>query len=486
MNNPGFLFHACGAFLFLGSCALSIGSLYLDPTAAASEVYSVIILLFAMAGVYLYAGLNVTKEHWNISLRSILFWAFACRIVFLPSLPIYETDYNRYLWDGFLVTQRINPYKYPPAIFTLSDNERKVFLNQEDIREVNNILDGIHNHEKALQTLADINNAELSTIYPPFVQILFALSSLLSPFSLMVWRFFILFFDCILILCIILLLQYFQKKPTHVIFYAWSPLILKEYINTTHFDIVALALLFMAILFGITSKKNPSTISWACGTLTKGFPLFCLPFWLQKLSWKHILFFTVILLFLTFPFLTFENRSLTGFAAFTYRWESNSSLVVFLEWIYQSMGIPKWGTGPVFFQLADVHYTLDAFLTAKITAAILFLSGLIFMYIRLKKSQEQSDEQRFQYTYMLLGLLLICSPVCNPWYIAWMVPFLCFYWSTAWLYLSVSCLLYYAFFTIEPWGYPGWIRPIEYLPFYVLLFWEWRRKNHPDRERRLL
>jgi len=39
----------------------------------------------------------------------------AFRAMFLGSTPIYEDDWNRYLWDGYVITQGESPYKYSPT-----------------------------------------------------------------------------------------------------------------------------------------------------------------------------------------------------------------------------------------------------------------------------------------------------------------------------------------------------------------------------------
>ena len=51
--------------------------------------------------------------------RALLAWAFAVgllmRLAMLPSTPILEDDFHRYLWDGAVVARGVNPYAHAPA-----------------------------------------------------------------------------------------------------------------------------------------------------------------------------------------------------------------------------------------------------------------------------------------------------------------------------------------------------------------------------------
>ena len=83
-----------------------------------------------------------------------LIWGFAIlfRVVLLPCVPFLSDDIYRYLWDGHVQLAGINPYLYPP-----------------DAPELESIRTAWH---------ARINNPSISTIYPPFAQMVFAAGAL--------------------------------------------------------------------------------------------------------------------------------------------------------------------------------------------------------------------------------------------------------------------------------------------------------------------
>jgi hypothetical protein len=72
---------------------------------------------------------------------------------------VLESDFYRYLWDGHVLAQGINPYLYAPH---------------------DPALDGVDTLYRVY-----IGWAQFRTIYPPVAQYLFALSSLVAPGSLL-------------------------------------------------------------------------------------------------------------------------------------------------------------------------------------------------------------------------------------------------------------------------------------------------------------
>lgn len=465
------LFHVCGFFLTLFSAILSYFSFFIDPTGAPHEITTLLCLLGGMAVCYLMASLGIALGRMRIGIASVLLWALVARACLFSSLPILETDPNRYLWDGYVLLNGINPYQFAPQ--TILDPKESHNLSDSEKKELETLRQLIASNKQAEIILRDVNNPEVITIYPPFTQILFGITAWFHPLSLYAWRCTILLFDALLIAALVILLPRMRRDPALVIFYAWSPLVLKEYINTLHFDIIALALLFLGIVFAISSHTDRSAGAFACGGLTKLFPIPVFPLWIKRFPIRTTIVFLLVTLFLTIPFLAAGSRGASGLAVFANRWESNGSLVVFLEWILTLVGVPAWGEGKNLLIWQGVRYDLDAFLCAKILSFVVFIIVWPMLAIKTIRQKTISDERRLARSFSVIAVLLVCSPVCNPWYIAWVTPFLCFFPRTAWLYLSISCFLHYSIYSNDPWAYPWWSRPAEYGPALVLLMWEY-------------
>lgn len=457
------LFHVCGLLHAIGCGWLTWCSFWINPFAIQHEVYLFLLVIFFMAVAYTTAAYGIARDVFTIPLSLILFWAVVFRVLLLPSQPILETDWNRYLWDGYVSSQGMNPYQYPPALFL--DTQSIKELPDEERTRVYALMDDVRSDEHAYGILQNVNNAEVNTIYPPMVQWLFLVTASIQPFSIVAWRCVILFFDGLLIYSLVHLLKHFELNPSMVIFYAWSPLVLKEYINTTHFDGIALSLFFLAVWLSYQTRFFGSAIIWACAVLTKFFPVVAVIFWLPVKQWKIWATFCITLMIFSLPFYGGESN-FVGYAHFVQRWESNSSLVSFMEWGYGKLGVPAWNEGTVLAEFNGVPLTFDAFFLAKCTGVMIV--ALLF-FLCLWNYSNRDPKQKLFAGFVLCGGILLCSPVANPWYIAWITPFLCFIPSIAWFYLSVLCFIYYTFFIGNQIGYSSYDREIEYIPFYLIL-----------------
>ena len=93
-----------------------------------------LVAILVLAGVLLTA-LTALIERTNPD-RWLLVWVVGLglllRLVLMPSTPILEDDFYRYLWDGAVVSEGLNPYEYspyqaglgegPPALSELAHN----------------------------------------------------------------------------------------------------------------------------------------------------------------------------------------------------------------------------------------------------------------------------------------------------------------------------------------------------------------------------
>src|SRR3954471_24451143 len=120
-----------------------------------------------------------------------LLMTFACsfRLVLLFSHPIQEDDFYRYLWDGQVLANGLNPYRVaplrvlnftkglgPPAESPVPATE------DEDLPRLATILvqDG-----KFGLILSRVNHPAVPTIYPPLAQAVFGLGALAAPGNLL-------------------------------------------------------------------------------------------------------------------------------------------------------------------------------------------------------------------------------------------------------------------------------------------------------------
>ena len=86
---------------------------------------------------------------------------------------------------------------------------------------------------------------------------------------------------------------------------------------------------------------------------------------------------------------------------------------------------------------------------------------------------ERSTEDPLRGTYWCLGAYVLLSPTLHPWYMLWIMPFMPFFPSAAWLTLSVLVFLAYEvlidYSLSGVWVEKPWVRWAQYAPFFSLL-----------------
>jgi hypothetical protein len=111
-------------------------------------------VLFILLYVTAVAGyLLLLSAPTGLRLRVVLVVALGVRLAFLPSTPSLSDDYHRYIWDGRVQVQGVNPYLYPPSSPRL---DRVAFQDRDAA-----------GHRNA------VNHADLRTIYPPLAEAVF-------------------------------------------------------------------------------------------------------------------------------------------------------------------------------------------------------------------------------------------------------------------------------------------------------------------------
>jgi glycosyl transferase family 87 len=395
---------------------------------------------------------------------------FACsfRLVLLFSHPIQEDDFYRYLWDGKVLMNELNPYRVAPlrvlnftkGLGPLAESPVPA-ADDEDLPRLATILvqDG-----KFGLILSRVNHPAVPTIYPPLAQAVFGLSALAAPGNLLALRLVFLGFDLAICGLIVAVLGHLGLNRLLVLVYAWSPLVIKETINSSHYDVVPTFFLVLALLLYVKERVLLAYLSVALAILGKIYPLLLLPIFVWKTVVTHGrsqallglgLVIGVIVLGYA-PFVDAGPMLWRGTLAFVESWQTNSLLFPLLQW---SVG-NRW--------------------VANSVVALLLGCSLLRLLLR----HDVRDDREFLWVnFFALGLLFLCSPAGNPWYFLWLVPFLCIFPQRSWLLLSGSLGLYYLWFYCLYHGAAEtfrWILWLEYLPFYGMLLWEWYASRGVD------
>ncbi len=370
------------------------------------------------------------------------------------SQPIQEDDFYRYMWDGAVVAGGLNPYQFAP----LSVQQQ---LEKKATGEHLQAFVQLAEQDARLSfVLTRVNHPHIPTIYPPFAQAIFGLTAWVAPGSLSALRLVFLAFDLGLCGLLVVLLRQLALSPLLLIVYAWSPLVIKETMNSTHYDVVPTFYLVLAVVLMITGRGVLAQMSLAVAVLAKLYPVLLMPIFFARMWRVHgrgrallgLSMASVVLIVGYAPFWQVGGALWTGTRTFVEQWQTNSLIFPGIV----AMVSERWlATGLVGVGLGGV---------------MLFVSYW---------SELEDDRQLVWTSGLLLSLMFLLSPVGNPWYFVCLLPFLTIFPLRSWLLLSGSLCLYYMSFY---YSYRGrletWHIWLEYGPFYGLLIWEWWRGEY--------
>ncbi len=363
----------------------------------------------------------------------ILGFAALYHLTFLLTPSPLSNDLYRYAWDGKLLAQGINPYTYPPAAPEL-----------EPLRDAGWEL---------------IFNRDISTGYPPVVEMLFAgvhVLGLGTPG-----------YRLLASLCslgtgaaLLAVLRALGIDERRAIIYAWSPLVALEFGNSAHLDAIAMLLLVLAFLAHVRGRSRWAALLLALGGQVKFFPAVLAPFWGRRWGWQAWLIFIAAFALPWLPFVA-GGTPFTGLAVFGERGEFNASLYAVLERAWNLALNPT-----------------AARLAARLTAA--GLAGLAALWLARRWWRSRNPRAEWRVAAGLMAASLLVSPVVHPWYICWMLAFICVEWQAAWLVLSGSVVaarhVYLGYEATGLWREVTAVRWVVYVPFYAAWAGEWARR----------
>lgn len=293
-------------------------------------------------------------------------------------LPLTASDdVNRYIWEGRVAAEGFNPYTLTP-----------------DAEQLDSLKDDMH---------AGLNHPDYTAIYPPgFILLMQWLTPVLTPFSI---KLLMGVADVLLIFVLALLLR--RRDRAHWTFlYALHPLAILAFAGEGHLDVLMMLCLLSAILF---RQRQNWILMWLClgvAIQMKYVAIAAVPFFLPRASlrWSWMMVLAVALPFL--PFL--ESGIFSSLYAFGTSFSFNGSL----------------------------HSLLTHLLSPPAVTALLGVIWLLWIvHAALLRQHPESA------LGTVFALLLIFSPTVHYWYLSWMLPFLCFRPTRAWILwtLLISC-----------------------------------------------
>ncbi len=396
-------------------------------------------------GLYFFiAVLNIKKiQNNNLWLGLIIVVGLVSRIILIPSQPVLEDDYYRYLWDGAVTAHGYNPYVYSPEA-------AMDFTNGEGPEELHKLAN------ESGKIVKNINHPHIRTIYPILSQIVFAAAYFISPWKFWAWKVLLLLFDIALLLVLFKTLKELKLPMLFVVFYWLNPIVIHEFYNAAHMDLLALLFVSLSLYLSIKNKTWFALITLAFAVGFKLWPVVLLPlllrkFWQdKKLLLKFIGAFAGLVFVLFIPVLLSRLDDTLGFIKYAGNWINNAAIYTIFQWFTQET-------------ISFLHINVSCL--SCINRWGIFIIYLVIGAIILRKTH-QNKLQFFYKGLLLIAVLYLISPTQFPWYYTWLVPLLA-------VRPKASLLLYPLLLPLYQLNYlSDYIIYIEHLPILILFLLE--------------
>ncbi len=359
----------------------------------------------------------------------------------LPSVPVLEDDFNRYLWDGAVTASGLSPYAFPPS--AVLDGTvavpRRLLVESLDSGGV----------------LGQVNHPTLTTIYPPVAQAAFLLAHRIRPFSLAALRGVLLFFDLASALLLLRLLKELALPAGLVLVYWWNPLFVRETFNAAHMDVLLVPFLLAAFLLRLRGRAFGAAVFLALATGVKLWPVLLVPVLLApglKVTRRAVAasaLYVALTAAILFPMAARAPDPAAGVVAYAGTWMKNSAVFPIATAILE----PVFGSSGPRLVLAAA------------------LAGLAFFVARTVPGSPVALLRRASF---VPAALLLLGPTAYPWYFAWLLPFLTLAPGVL-VVLTAVLPLYDLSFAFEYAGrgalFDRLVVPFEWLPIWAALGW---------------
>ena len=206
----------------------------------------------------------ITTEKNNFTLLLALSILF--RLIFLFAIPNLSQDFYRFIWDGRMIFEAINPYESLPETFI--KNEAYPINQTIDLYDGMGSLNGSH-----------------YTNYPPINQLSFVMAAIFAKtsilWSVVVMRLQIILADIGIIYIGKKILEKLNMPIHHIFLYALNPFIIIELTGNLHFEAVMLFLLVWSLYLLLQKKWIWSAFIFGLSVSVKLIPLLFIPLFYQ-------------------------------------------------------------------------------------------------------------------------------------------------------------------------------------------------------------
>jgi hypothetical protein len=356
---------------------------------------------------------------------------------------LWDNDIWRYLWDGHATAVGRGPYdRTPDELWS-------------EIEEGGSDAPPLES-ELWWDVLDNTSFRTYTSVYPPLAQLLFLLAHAIAPGSVLVLKLLLALCDLGVCLALAALLREIGRSPRELLFYAWNPLVIKEFSGSGHVDVLMVLLVTLAALFLVRRRDAAAQALLGLAIVSKLGALFLIPIFCRHSRARTWALAPLAALVVSLPFLGGIAGLGSGLGTYTREWVFNSGPWVAIEWLLGAVG-----------------------LESSVLIAHLLTKGAAVAVVLYTLRHSGFEPQRWlRACFLTLAALVVLNPAVMPWYLTWALPFAVAVGSRSWVALTGLSFLSYLFYVDL--GAATWWLWVEYVVFLALAAWEeLRRRSSP-------
>lgn len=423
--------------LFYSSSIISVAALATIAFFIPRENFAWLLIIYSVAfGCFLY---QVKDDSFP---REKLLLGITIKVMLLFVLPALSQDYFRFIWDGNLLLQHINPYAQLPVNM----------VHDAAIQFPNKVL--------LYEKMGNLSSTNYSN-YPPFNQVLFAIGAWLGRGSILgtviVFKTMILAADILIFFVGKKLLVQLKLPAKNIFFYFLNPLLLVELNANSHFEAVMIALFLLSFYLLSRQKYISAGMAMAASVFTKLVPLMMLPFLIRTLRVKKllILYVSIGISLMLLLFMFFSKSLSQHYGATLKLWFVNFEFNASAYYLVRAIGFKLTG-----YNIINVA-----------GPALVLFSTLLILWMALRKRYYTAGEL---FAPILIGLTFyfLLSTTVHPWYITTLVALSVFTRYRYPLLWSFTIIFSYHAYASPQFAENYWWLIAEYVLVYLLIIYE--------------
>lgn len=212
----------------------------------------------------------------NFNLKAVILYAVLFRLALIGLPPSVSDDAYRYVWDGLVQQNGINPYRLAPEDVIFNELQQEITFNE-------------------------LNSKAHVSVYPPVSQLIFRLGTTWhTRDSLRSYYLIKLIFVLAELLAIFLLARI--ASSGFVLLYAWNPVVLLETAGQAHTESAVLLALILVLVLARRGYGGWASILLAVAGWIKLLPFLFFPFLWSRFGWRSVWPGIIVAIVLALPF----------------------------------------------------------------------------------------------------------------------------------------------------------------------------------------